>query len=263
MALVVGVGLGLAVVSGALWFYLKKKPAEDASASGKGDTMAPKSEGQAAAVEASQASEVKVSKLKNQWETLAKGLEENERNEQPLKPKSTAPLFSSTPAPAPAVPAAASHAAPAVAKSVQAAAPSPKERVPSPKERAPSPKEHAAAPSAAPPTKSAMSQSVGGEPPKKGSFIVQAEKCVTCGKRVYAAERISVDGSVFHNSSQCFACSVCKNKLKPGNCASMDGVFYCKPHFKQLFALKGNYNEGFGKEKLVKEWESRNTGEKE
>jgi len=29
----------------------------------------------------------------------------------------------------------------------------------------------------------------------------------------------------------------------------MDGKFWCKPHFKQLFASKGNYDEPFGKEK--------------
>lgn len=27
-----------------------------------------------------------------------------------------------------------------------------------------------------------------------------------------------------------------------------------KPHFKQLFALKGNYNEGFGTEKHSAQW---------
>jgi len=32
--------------------------------------------------------------------------------------------------------------------------------------------------------------------------------------------------------------------LKLGNYAALEGKFYCKPHFKQLFALKGNYNEG-------------------
>jgi hypothetical protein len=25
----------------------------------------------------------------------------------------------------------------------------------------------------------------------------------------------------------------------------LNGVFYCKPHFKQLFAVKGNYSDGF------------------
>jgi hypothetical protein len=33
--------------------------------------------------------------------------------------------------------------------------------------------------------------------------------------------------------------------LKLGNYAAISGRYYCKPHFKQLFALKGNYTEGF------------------
>ena len=36
------------------------------------------------------------------------------------------------------------------------------------------------------------------------------------------------------------------------------GKLYCKPHFKQLFASKGNYNEGFGKQKLTHEWAAKN-----
>jgi hypothetical protein len=37
----------------------------------------------------------------------------------------------------------------------------------------------------------------------------------------------------------------------------MNGVMYCKPHFKQLFAAKGNYDEGFGKEKHTKKWSGK------
>ena len=33
------------------------------------------------------------------------------------------------------------------------------------------------------------------------------------------------------------------------------GVLFCKPHFKQLFKLKGNYDEGFGYETQKREWE--------
>jgi hypothetical protein len=33
--------------------------------------------------------------------------------------------------------------------------------------------------------------------------------------------------------------------LQLGNYAALNGVFYCKPHFKQLFAVKGNYTDGF------------------
>jgi hypothetical protein len=35
------------------------------------------------------------------------------------------------------------------------------------------------------------------------------------------------------------------------------GVYYCKPHFKQLFSSKGNYSEGFGKLKPQQEFESK------
>lgn len=38
------------------------------------------------------------------------------------------------------------------------------------------------------------------------------------------------------------------------------GKLYCKPHFKQLFASKGNYNEGFGKAKLTHEWAANKSG---
>jgi hypothetical protein len=30
--------------------------------------------------------------------------------------------------------------------------------------------------------------------------------------------------------------------LELGTYASLEGVYYCKPHFKQLFAAKGNTN---------------------
>lgn len=62
---------------------------------------------------------------------------------------------------------------------------------------------------------------------------------------MYKVEELSADGFIFHKS--CFRCKHCNNVIKLGNYASMENVFYCKPHFKQLFAEKGNYSEGFGK----------------
>ena len=50
-------------------------------------------------------------------------------------------------------------------------------------------------------------------------------------------------------------CAHCNNTLSLGKYAALEGKFYCKPHFKQLFALKGNYNEGFGTEKHSKLWQ--------
>jgi uncharacterized CHY-type Zn-finger protein len=83
-----------------------------------------------------------------------------------------------------------------------------------------------------------------------------SEKCSVCSKTVYLAEKIVVedkeDKKTFHKT--CLKCTHCKATLSLGNYASMNGVMYCKPHFKQLFATKGNYNEGFGKEKLTSKW---------
>jgi len=83
-----------------------------------------------------------------------------------------------------------------------------------------------------------------------------SEKCSVCSKTVYLAEKIVVedkeDKKTFHKS--CLKCTHCKATLSLGNYASMNGVMYCKPHFKQLFATKGNYDEGFGKEKLTSKW---------
>jgi hypothetical protein len=56
---------------------------------------------------------------------------------------------------------------------------------------------------------------------------------------------IKINNKEIHKS--CFRCSECKNQLTVGKFASLDGKFYCKPHFKQLFSLKGNYTDGFKK----------------
>jgi len=37
--------------------------------------------------------------------------------------------------------------------------------------------------------------------------------------------------------------------------------YYCKPHFKELFRLKGNYDEGFGREQHKTKWISGERGE--
>ncbi|KAK5579724.1 hypothetical protein RB653_009410 [Dictyostelium firmibasis] len=82
------------------------------------------------------------------------------------------------------------------------------------------------------------------------------EKCTACSKTVYLTEKIVVedkeDKKTFHKL--CLKCTHCKLTLSLGNYASLNGVFYCKPHFKQLFATKGNYDEGFGKSKHSEKW---------
>ena len=49
---------------------------------------------------------------------------------------------------------------------------------------------------------------------------------------------------VWHKA--CFRCTECNCKLSGGNYASLHSNIYCKAHFKALFKLKGNYDEGFG-----------------
>jgi len=83
------------------------------------------------------------------------------------------------------------------------------------------------------------------------SLNIKKEDCNVCGKAVYPTERLQADEIIFHKA--CFRCKHCNNVLKLGSYASMDSVFYCKPHFKQLFASKGNYSEGFGKLKPQQE----------
>jgi len=92
---------------------------------------------------------------------------------------------------------------------------------------------------------------------KRHSFLGagEGERCVKCDERVYVAEKVSVDGQVYHKA--CFRCSVdgCKKKLSPGTYAAMQGTLYCKPCFKKMFKLKGNYDEGFGKEQHKMKWQ--------
>jgi len=87
------------------------------------------------------------------------------------------------------------------------------------------------------------------------------EKCTACAKTVYQTERAVVeektDKKIYHK--QCIRCSTCNKVLTTGQYSSMDGQFWCKPHFKQLFATKGNYDEAFGKEKVTSKWDSSAT----
>jgi len=80
---------------------------------------------------------------------------------------------------------------------------------------------------------------------------IEKELCLVCGKAVYPIDKVSVEKQIFHKS--CFRCKHCNGVLKLGSYASMNSVYYCKPHFKQLFASKGNYSEGFGKLKPQQE----------
>mmetsp|Transcript_31089 Transcript_31089/g.50302 ORF Transcript_31089/g.50302 Transcript_31089/m.50302 type:complete len:90 (+) Transcript_31089:1-270(+) len=71
-------------------------------------------------------------------------------------------------------------------------------------------------------------------------------------------ERMAADNIVFHKG--CMKCEHCQKVLTLGSYAALSGKYYCKPHFKQLFALKGNYSEGFGEEKHTAKWK-KDSGE--
>eukprot|EP00041_Stephanoeca_diplocostata_P020201 m.447844 g.447844 ORF g.447844 m.447844 type:complete len:104 (+) comp21504_c0_seq10:1156-1467(+) len=77
--------------------------------------------------------------------------------------------------------------------------------------------------------------------------------------QVYPMEKITAEGNIWHK--KCFRCTAngCGKMLSLGNFAAMGGQLYCKPCFKKMFKLKGNYDEGFGKEQHKKKWI---TGEK-
>jgi len=82
--------------------------------------------------------------------------------------------------------------------------------------------------------------------------IIDLTKCFACNKKVYAMEKIEADRKVYHKS--CFKCTHCKSILKLGNYTTNDGQIYCKPHFLQLFAIKGNYSTGFGLDDHKTRW---------
>eukprot|EP00123_Amoebidium_parasiticum_P011022 comp20469_c0_seq1/m.26082 comp20469_c0_seq1/g.26082 ORF comp20469_c0_seq1/g.26082 comp20469_c0_seq1/m.26082 type:complete len:112 (-) comp20469_c0_seq1:259-594(-) len=73
-----------------------------------------------------------------------------------------------------------------------------------------------------------------------------------CQKTVYPVEKISADGKIWHKN--CLKCDKCQKILSLGNYAAAGDKMFCKPHFKELFKLKGNYDEGFGGETAVKKW---------
>ncbi|CAN8004412.1 unnamed protein product [Ixodes hexagonus] len=71
--------------------------------------------------------------------------------------------------------------------------------------------------------------------------------CSICNKKLYPMERMEVSGLRMHKN--CFRCSHCSCHLRLENYTISGGKLYCGPHFKQFFIAKGNYDEGFGREK--------------
>lgn len=87
---------------------------------------------------------------------------------------------------------------------------------------------------------------------KRASWLPKREECAVCNRVVYAMEKLEADKVVYHKT--CFKCSVCNKTLSTGTYAALQGKIYCKVHFKQLFKMKGNYDEGFGREQHKTKW---------
>ena len=74
------------------------------------------------------------------------------------------------------------------------------------------------------------------------------EKCHSCRKTVYAAEKATAQGNTFHQA--CFRCTECSTKLTANSwCVDSGGRLFCKAHFLQLLrAGGGDYSLGGTKE---------------
>ncbi|KAH9383048.1 hypothetical protein HPB48_023770 [Haemaphysalis longicornis] len=88
--------------------------------------------------------------------------------------------------------------------------------------------------------------------PKVNRFVEfpgtpNSEACAICNKKLYPMERMEVSGLRMHKN--CFRCSHCSCNLRLEGYTISGGKLFCGPHFKQFFIAKGNYDEGFGREK--------------
>ncbi|XP_076353230.1 uncharacterized protein LOC143248614 [Tachypleus tridentatus] len=68
--------------------------------------------------------------------------------------------------------------------------------------------------------------------------------CRICGKHVYLMDKIKAEKSAFHKS--CFRCKECNKALSVDTYSSHEGEIYCKPHFRELFRPKANFEEDSG-----------------
>ncbi|XP_074660376.1 uncharacterized protein LOC141912859 [Tubulanus polymorphus] len=95
--------------------------------------------------------------------------------------------------------------------------------------------------------------------------------CCVCNKRVYALERLTANKNTYHKD--CFKCTKCRRKLLPneyyvaptgqepnpeaGDFSVNEGKLFCKPHFMELFRLRGHYEDRYkGKENIPQQQNS-------
>ncbi|TPX70050.1 hypothetical protein SpCBS45565_g02003 [Spizellomyces sp. 'palustris'] len=89
-------------------------------------------------------------------------------------------------------------------------------------------------------------------PSVSGGPATVKDGCFMCQKVVYPMDKLNADDKrrssiTFTSSSSGYLLIAFPLLLlaQLGNYAALNGIFYCKPHFKQLFTLKGNYSDGF------------------
>ena len=67
------------------------------------------------------------------------------------------------------------------------------------------------------------------------------EKCVKCGKTVYPAEKVSMEGQIYHGP--CLRCTQCNKALTGANWGAFvppNNDPYCKTHYMQMVARIGD-----------------------
>ncbi|XP_055697757.1 F-actin-monooxygenase MICAL3 isoform X2 [Phlebotomus papatasi] len=62
------------------------------------------------------------------------------------------------------------------------------------------------------------------------------KKCKKCEKDVFHMELLKAEKSFWHRN--CFKCFECNKQLRMDTYQSHEGILYCKPHFRALFAPK-------------------------
>jgi len=66
------------------------------------------------------------------------------------------------------------------------------------------------------------------------------QTCAKCGKTVYPLEALQACDKTYHKG--CFRCKHCDGPLSLKGFATIGDEPYCKPHYQQLFKMKGNYD---------------------
>jgi cysteine/glycine-rich protein len=82
------------------------------------------------------------------------------------------------------------------------------------------------------------------------------EDCRGCGKRVYPAEKVQLEGQIWHDN--CLRCKDCSKKITGANFGGFvppDNTCYCKIHYDRLVATAGNAIAFSGSTASTSKWQ--------